>query len=314
LNPVTLTRQRPRIFYGWWMVALAGFMSSINSTAVKSGYAVFFLPVSESLGVSRASISLVFSLSWAEGGPVAPIGGWLIDRFGPKPIMIAGTVICGSGFLLLAQTHSIWSFGLVYLGMISIGNNIAIQDALPALINNWFIRRRALAISSYKSLGFLGPALLVPLLALLIALQGWRTAAILAGAIILGVVLLPSLLLRNTPESAGLLPDGRPATVSTGGQVRNPGKESLSREAQPTDFDLGEALHTPAYWLLLSGNVLRRVAHAGLMVHIIPILVWKGIEEQSAAIIFGLLLFITVPITLYIGWIADILPKTWSFP
>ena len=308
MNLVAVIRQRPRIFYGWWIVALAGFVASINNTAVKQGYAVFFLPVSESLGVSRASISLVFSISRSEGGTIGPIAGWFIDRFGPKSILFAGTVICGSGFLLVSQSQNIWTFGLFYLAMVGIGSEM-LNNALHALVNNWFIRRRALAMSSYKSMDFLGPALLVPLLALLITLQGWRTASIVAGVILLGVALPLLLLVRNTPERAGMLPDGGPAIVPSEGQSRNPGGETSSIEAQPADFDLREAFHTPAYWLLLYGNSLRRMATAGVMLHIIPILVWKGIEEQTAAYIFGLLLFITVPINLFMGLLADIFPK-----
>jgi len=309
VSVLTHGRQKSRIFFGWWMVSLAGMVHSINASAYNKGYVVFLLPVSEGLGVSRASISLVFSLSRSEGGPISPVAGWLIDRFGPKPILFIGAAISGTGFLLLARTDNIWTFGLVYLGMITLGSGLAFSNSLSALINNWFIRRRALAMSSYHAISALTPAIMVPLLALLIVSQGWHTASTVAGAIILAVALPLSLLVRNTPESVGLLPDGDRAGAAPERAIRNPENQSPSEDTQADDFGLGEALHTPAYWLLLAGSSLRLTAKAGVILHIIPIMVWKGIEEQTAAYIFGFLLFLLVPLSLFFGWLADVFPK-----
>jgi sugar phosphate permease len=311
VNLLTPIHQRPRIFFGWWIVSLAGFLHSINSSAFNKGYVVFLLPVSEGLGVSRAAISLVFSMSRSEGGPIGPVAGWLIDRFGPRPVLFVGTLLSGTGFLLLSRTDNIWTFGLVYLAMITIGSDLAFSNSLSALANNWFHRRRALAMSSYHAVSSLGPALLVPVLALLIAYQGWRTGAMVAGVIILAVALPLTFLVRSTPESAGLLPDGETTGLPAKGQNRNREKVTSSKEVKPTDADLAEAFHTASYWLLLTGSLLRLTAKAGVMLHIIPILVWKGNEEQTAAFIFGFLLFLTVPLSLFFGWLADTLPKNW---
>ena len=319
VSALTHGREQSRIFFGWWMVTLAGMVHSINASAYNKGYVVFLLPVSEGLGVSRAAISLVFSLSRSEGGPISPVAGWLIDRFGPKPILLIGATISGAGFLLLARTENIWTFGLVYLGMITLGSGLAFSNALSALINNWFIRRRALAMSSYHAISSLTPAIMVPLLALLIASHGWHTASTVAGAIVLAVALPLCLLVRNTPESVGLLPDGDRAGAAPERASRNLERqrpfedaqagESQAWDARAADFGLGEALHTPSYWLLLAGSILRLTAKAGVILHIIPIMMWKGIEEQTAAFIFGFLLFLLVPFSLFFGWLADVLPK-----
>ena len=290
------------------MVAIGGFVHSLNASAFNKGYTVFILPVSESLGVSRATISLVFSLSRSEGGPLSPIAGWLIDRFGPKPLLIFGTAMTGTGFLLLSQTNSILTFGLVYLAVITIGSDLAFSDSLSALINNWFNRRRALAMSSYHGISALGPAILVPLVAILIASQGWQTASLVAGTTILTLALPLAFLVRNTPESAGLLPDGH-SVESPERQGRDPEQGSASHVVRSADYSMGEALHTDAYWLLLVGTILRLTAKGGVMLHIIPILVWKGIDEQTAAFIFGLMLFLQVPFSLFFGWLADTIPK-----
>ena len=309
MNIAGLTRQRRKVFLGWWTVALAGIMHSINSSAYNKGFVVFLLPVSEGLGVSRASVSLIFALSRSEGGPVGPIAGWVIDRYGPKPVLFIGTILSGTGFILLSQTNSIWTFGLVYLGMITFGSDIAFSSSLSALINNWFHRRRALAMSSFHSMSSLGPAILVPLLALLIASQGWRAASLAAGIIILVVVIPLCFLVHSTPESVGLLPDGRPPENSDREQLPEEQNRPPGVEVEQTEFELKEAMRTSSHWWLLTGSILRLTAKAGVILHIIPIMVWKGMDAQTGAFIFGALLFLTVPLSLLFGWLADKLPK-----
>ena len=309
LNVAALISQRHRVFLGWWTVVLAGIMHSINSSAYNKGFVIFLLPVSEGLGVSRASISLIFSLSRSEGGPVGPIAGWLIDRFGPKPVVFIGTILSGTGFILLSQTNDIWTFGLVYLAMITMGSDLAFSNSLSALVNNWFHRRRALAMSTYHSASSLGPAILVPILALVIASQGWRAASMAAGLTILMVILPLCFLLRSTPESVGMLPDGDPPREPPREQHSETHRRTAGLDVRDSDYELGEALRTLSYWLLLIGSILRLTAKSGVMLHIIPIMVWKGIDAQGAAFIFGFLLFLGVPLSLLFGWLADTLPK-----
>ena len=302
----SLTRSKPRIFMGWWTVALAGFMHSLNSSAYNKGFVVFLLPVSQSLGASLASTSFVFSLSRSEGGPVGPIAGWLIDRFGPKPVLFVGTLLSGGGFILLALTGNLFTFALVYLGMVTLGSDLAFSNALSALVNNWFHRRRALAMSSYHSISSLGPAILVPVIAIIIASAGWREASFAAGVTILVVILPLCFLVRSSPESVGLLPDGGPPKVRS-----TPSRLPSSVSEEMANYALGEALRTFTYWLLLVASILRLTAKAGVILHIIPIMVWKGMEAETAAFIFGFLLFLGVPLSLVFGWLADLFPKNW---
>ena len=307
MNLGSLAHLKQRVFMGWRMVGLAGIAHSINATAYNKGFAVFLLPVARGLDVPLAHITWVFALSRSEGGPVSPIAGWLIDRFGPKPIFFVGALLSGTGFLLLSRTENVWTFGLVYLALITLGSDLAFSNSLSALVNNWFIRRRALAMSSYHSISSLGPAVLVPLLAVEILSQGWRTASMVCGLIILATTIPLAFLVRNTPESMGLLPDGDVRAAPAGrtpDQINPPGRD-------PRDFSPGQALRTSSYWLLLTGSFLRLTAKGGVMLNIIPIMVWKGVEEQTAAFIYGFLLFLMVPLSLLFGWMADTLPKNW---
>jgi hypothetical protein len=70
-------------FYGWWMVWLGGFLSSLIKTAIHKGFPVFVAPVREGFGASNAAVALIFSLARAQSGPTGLLAGWFIDRFGP---------------------------------------------------------------------------------------------------------------------------------------------------------------------------------------------------------------------------------------
>ena len=78
------------MFFGWWMVGLGAFVTSINKTAVNKGFPVFILPVEQFFGATRAEVSLIFSLARAENGPTGPLAGWLVDKYGPRALVFVG--------------------------------------------------------------------------------------------------------------------------------------------------------------------------------------------------------------------------------
>ena len=306
-------RRWPRPFYGWWMVALGGFLTSLNKTAVNKGFPVFILPVEAYFGVNRATVSLIFSLARAETGPTGPLAGWLVDRFGPRASLFLGASMAGGGFLLLGQVdkdslwgHGFWAFALIYMGAVTIGSNIGFSYSMAALINNWFFRRKALAMSSFQAIDSLLPALLVGVLAIVIAVWGLSGTFTLIGVVLLATILPLAFLIKDSPESMGLTMDGDPPGRPPGSS--RPG--SPARQwTPPVDYSVKRAMSHPAFWILVVGTALRLTAKAAVVLHIIPIMVSKGVDQSTAAFVFSLLLFVSVPMFLIIGWLADRYPK-----
>ena len=103
------------MFYGWRMVGLVSAIRILGGGLHNYGFTVFFLPLSQDLGLSRAATSLAFSLA-IEG----PFVGYLIDRFGPRPMILVATIACGLGYILLSTVDSYSMFLVVYLGIISL--------------------------------------------------------------------------------------------------------------------------------------------------------------------------------------------------
>ena len=310
MNLAPLLARRPKMFLGWWMVSLGAFVTSINKTAVNKGFPVFILPVEEYFGASRATVSFIFSLARSENGPTGPVAGFLVDRFGPRIMIVIGAAMSGGGFLILGQTNNIWGFAAIYLGVVTIGSNLGFSYPMATLLNNWFYRQKAMAMSVFHAMDSVIPALLVPFIALSIAEFGLAFTFNVIGIVILVTVLPLTVFFKNTPESVGLTMDGDPPG-GTSAPTRSEGSKPASNWQPPAEFDLGPAIRTPAYWILMLGTAFRLIAKAAVMLHIIPILVSKGINESAAVIVFSILLFATVPLYLVIGWVADRIPKNW---
>ena len=172
-------------FYGWWMVWLGGFISSLNKTAVNKGFPVFVAPVRDGFGASNAAVGFIFSLARAQSGPAGPLAGWFIDRFGPRWALFVGALMSGGGFLALGYTTSLWAFGVIYLLVVTVGTNLGFSYALSTLINNWFYRRKAFAMSAFQAVDSFLPATLVGVVALAIAAWSWQTTAKIMGLVLL---------------------------------------------------------------------------------------------------------------------------------
>jgi MFS family permease len=294
------------------MVWLGGFLSSLNKTAVNKGFPVFVAPVRDGFGASNAAVGFIFSLARAQSGPSGPLAGWFIDRFGPRWALFVGALMSGGGFLALGYTTSLWAFGVVYLLVVTVGTNLGFSYALSTLVNNWFYRRKAFAMSAFQAVDSLLPAVLVGIVALAIAAWSWQTTAKIMGLVLLVVILPLSYFIKDSPESMGLTMDGDPP-----GGSQDPPRPATARRTRwappawrpPEEYSMRQTLRSWAFWNLTGGTALRLVSKTGVMVHIIPIMASKGVSEQTAAFMFGLQLFLTVPMYLVLGWAADRFPK-----
>ena len=293
-----------RIYYGWWMVAITSVMSFFASGIFFRGFGVLVLPIREQLGITQAQTNLVFSIARAEGGLEGPAAGWLIDKFGNRKVLVPSLVIAVVGYVIMAfWMPTLWAFALIYLGLVSLGNSMAFQHACFAGLNQWFQRRRALAISVLAAVASLGGLALIPTMNLLIDRTSLRWGLIASGAFY-AVILLPICYwFRNKPEDMGLLPDGatRPPVARGGGPA-------AQRESR--DYTVREALRTQAYWLLLLGAGLRQMATLGILVSLFPILVDdKGMTTQMAANLVGAMSAINFVSRLVMGYLGDRISK-----
>lgn len=291
-----------RIFYGWRMVGLVSAIRIVGGGLHQFGFTVFFLPISQDLGISRAATSLAFSLSRAQGAIEAPLVGFLIDRYGPRPIVVTAVFLAGVGYILLSWVNNYTNFMIVYLGVICLAFVAGFVHSPMVVANSWFIRQRARAMTVVSAAVPIGGALISPLLALGVASIGWRWAAFVSGCIFLLVCLPLSFHLKRSPESMGLLPDGETVPAET--EIDSTAHESATKNAR-ADFTSREAMKTWMFWLLVLSMTARVTCYSTATVHFVPIMVWKGLSEGAAASLLGAFALINLVAHFLLGWIAD---------
>ena len=294
------------VFYGWRVVAAAFLVNAIADGTYFLGFSVFFLPISRDLQLSRATTSLPFALSRVVGGLMGPLVGMSVDRLGPGKVLVVAALLAGLGFVLLRWVDSFVLFLIVFLGLIAVGIQGGFGAASSAAVNRWFIRRRGVAVSFAQAGYGAGGAAIPPLLALGVTELGWRLTAMLAGLAIWLMVLPLSAQIGRSPEGVGLEPDGAPLPVPPSTEP-----SALSSPRTPSqDMPLGRALRTPTYWLMAVSFGFRSMVWGAIGVHIVAIMVWKGIRETQAGFLIGIFSLAWVPAILIMGWLGD----RWSKP
>ena len=262
--------RRPRVFYGWYM--LAGMMGIhwYVSAAFVYGFGVLFVPILDTFGWSRGVGSLTALFMQPVGGAVGPLAGYVVDRRGARPVAIVGVLCMGVGIMSLAALQSLWmlfaSFSLISIGMSStmgVGFNTAIVT--------WFRRQRGKALG----IGYSGAVLSGPFVGVVVWLEGsygWRETAFILGVGMLLLGLPLALLVRSKPSDMGLHPDGDsdaqvaalPAAVEGGMTSR-------------------EALRNRNFWVLALVYGVLAMGISGFMLHQIPYFESVGFTRADAA-------------------------------
>ena len=300
----TTTRLKSRasgMYFGWWMVMIGAIVSGIGSVQSAS-QAVFFLPLERELGLTRSQLSFVFSLTRLEGSIESPVVGWMIDKFGPRLPIVTGAALGGIGFLILPVAGTFWPFFIIYMGMISIGFQMGFISSMHAVANLWFIRYRTRAMSFFSSSLRLGNALFAPVLGLIIAAYSWRYGSVFSAVVVLAIALPLAVLIRRSPESMGLLPDGDKPGEKPKEEVRT---KPAAVQQTAVDFTLKESLRSTSYWLIILSTSVRYIIIGGVHLHWVPMFVWKGYSEVTGAWFIGFQALAAWPLILLNGVLGD---------
>ena len=125
LRPGSFFSWRLSLFYGWWLVILTLFLNAITGSPVFGGVGVWIDALESDFGWSRTQLALAFSLGTLEGSIVGPVVGILVDKIGPRKVVVTGVTIIGVGFLILSQTSGLWMFYLAY-AVIMLGASVVV--------------------------------------------------------------------------------------------------------------------------------------------------------------------------------------------
>ena len=300
----TSQRRQGRFFYGWYVVGVACLQGMFGNGAISTGFPRFFEPIRADLGISYAAMSLVFSLARAEGGLGAPLVGWLVDKFGSRPMILFGGLTAGIGLMLLSFATEYWQLVVLFVGVVSVGKTAGLGQTLMATVNQWFIRRKAVALSTLMTAFAGGGAIVVPLLHMGIVFLDWRPTVFIIGLFIVFLTLPVAYVIRSKPEDIGLRPDGDPPTGAATARPSRAGghhQPAAGQAVEEQNFTVRQALRTRAFWFILLGVITRVSATNSIIIHLFPLLVWKGMTEDVATLAASVMFFMAIPLRFLLG-------------
>ncbi len=291
-------RADSKIFYGYIIVAVSLFILIIMD-GIKQSYSVFFASLQKELAADRAMISSANSLVSLVGGVSGIALGRLVDRFGPKLVVVGSALLIGAGYFLMSKVTSLWQLFLFYSVLGGIGVSSGNVTLLPP-IARWFVKRRGLMTGIVKIGSGLGQAI-VPLVAgMLITGFGWRETCIMMG--ILGVVgIIPiAQLLKHDPHEMGLDPYGVNAINRTSSELSN-----------RVQLSLRGCIKTHQFWIVCAAYFLTGYITQSIMVHIVSYAMDGGVATVQAASVLSAIGALSIAGRLVLGSAGDKMGNRW---
>ena len=302
-------RCRLPFYYGWFVISLC-FLTTLTSAGVRSSPSVLIHPLEAEFGWSRTLIASAVSMNLLLFGIAAPIERLLIDRFGPRKVMMGSLsllIVGVSGTMVMTQ---FWQFFLVWGVIVGLGAG-GVGSVLTATVGNrWFVAKRGLALGILGSASSTGQIIFLPLFMAMITYAGWRLGSM--ALIIVALILLPLIFLfmRDDPSEVGLEPYGAgdPKATAIGGAASLRGMS-----AKNATITAKEVVTHPTFWLLAASFFVCGGTANGLIgTHLIPHEIEIGIPQIAAASLLGIMGGLNMVGTIFSGWMIDkVQPQRW---
>jgi OFA family oxalate/formate antiporter-like MFS transporter len=290
-----------RFFYGWVIVG-AGFLMSVIGMGSRYSFGVFFKSMETDFGMTRGMVSGLFSLFMVSSCIFAVLGGWAIDRKGPRKVVLLMGVFTGLSMVLTSLVHTPWLLLFTYSLLLSMGTGPTFGLA-NTTTSRWFIKKRGFFLGITASGGGVGAIVFAPFATYLISNYDWRSAflviGLLSGPILIGV----SFLFFKDPGDLGLLPDGAVSrSLQEGSSEASLSEKGVTRSG---GVSLAQACRMPQFWFLGFAWLFMSSSVHMVFVHVIPYAVDAGITPMDAALIISLIGFTNIPGRLVTGRISD---------
>jgi MFS family permease len=282
--------KQSRIFYGWFVVAAAFFVTFVGFGSAYT-FSAFVASLQHDFSASRGSVSLVFSLAGFLYFGLGIVSGPLADRFGSRPLAAVGMLFTGTGLAAAGAAQSLFQVYAAYGLGVGLGLGCAYVPAVGA-VQRWFVRRRGFASGLAVSGIGVGTLLMPPLASLLIDDLGWRgtylvlgiTAAILGGGM--------ALLIANDPRERGLGPDGDPPLTH-------------QAAAQAPGASVREAVTSRSFVALYAACLICSFGAFVPFVHLVPYARDHGITQSAGVLLLGAIGVGSTAGRFFLGDLAD---------
>jgi len=294
------------------VIVVAGTIGAIASVPGQTaGVSVFTDDLISTTGLTRLQIAIAYLIGTGTSGLLLGAGGRAIDRFGSRVVALAATLGLASTLL-----------GLSVIGPMSTGVGVIVMSigfgclrfsgqglltlASRTMVAQWFDRRRGFVTalsSAFASFAFAAaPALLLAL----IDIDGFRTAWRIMAVVL--VVVIGSIIVafyRVSPEAAGIEIDGRGRTAIPDDDDHHAANRSVPVVGTDQDATRAEALRDVRFWALTIPVAALASTSTAITFHIVDLGSELGLTDDEIVRIFVPIAFVSVPVTLSMGWLID---------
>ncbi len=286
-----LTKKQP-VFYGWWIVValvVVGMVAPLGRSSMSA-----FLPfIMSELG--RETIGLAQSLAMWLYALFVLLSGPLLDRIGSRKTFLIGGAVTILGWVLLSTAQSAWQLYLYYGVVLALAVAMTHYVPLLATTRKWFRKRAGVAVGITASAWAIGHAIFLPVMTGMADSQGWRYTSLVLGICFGAVIIICALfVIRDTPESMGLRPDGEGAPP--------PDDYTVAAEVS---WDIKSALKTPQFILLFTAYSIYNIGLNGFVFSVVAWGTDLGSPEATAGIFATAFAVPMVVGTIAGGWLGD---------
>lgn len=277
---------------GGALVAFAAFVGVFATTPGQTvGVSSFIDPIAADLGLARERVLLLYSVGTFLGILTAPTIGGLVDRFGPRrlivPIVAALVAACGA----MSIAWSAWSlaFAFVLLRAAAIAGLGLVSNQM---VNLWFDRFRGRIIALTMMGMAVGGLIVPPFAESIIRADGWRAAYLALGVGVFAIMMPVGLALyRNRPEDRAARDFGRPG----------PGVSADVGDG----LTLGQAAGTTVFWYLTAITFLVNAVNTALLLDHVRAMAAAGLGRPEAIALLGAVTTMQAAATLATGVLVD---------
>lgn len=229
-----------------WIFPLLGGLTTLIGGAAYA-FSVFVRPLEAEFGWTRAETVTAFSTAMLVFGFLMFVGGYFVDKYGPKIVFFVGSVFLVAAQVLSAQINTVFGLVLTFGVIGGIGLGLTYTAATVAVSSRWFPDKKGMAIG-FAVLGFgLGAAVAGPVWTASIEAIGWRETYIWTGVVFAVVLLIVGSVLRFPPADWQFVP-GR-GWEPMDGDAAAAARNRNEIVADPQDLTFAEAARTPQMWL-----------------------------------------------------------------
>ena len=249
--------RRP-FFYGWIALGAGAVCYGFGISPAYYGWGALAPSVARDLGLDRGDVGGVFGLFNVLHQCVGLLVGLAIARLGLRPVMAAGSAVTALGMLYVAGAESVLDCYVGFSLLAGLGVGCSTLVPCQTLAQNWFLRRRALAIGVTLTAGAVVGAGVPPAAA---AIGDWREAWRVGAVVAVALAAVAALLVRDTPEQVGQARDGA--------EPKGPAGDAAPPAADAREWHAAQAVRTPQFALLLACSVAYSVTWSALAAHLL---------------------------------------------